>query len=271
MKLTHLLTTLLSLAVLSFSGWAQDVSEGNQSFMKKETKNALSIVLRGQSKNVSAVLDQKFKLATGSKAKVKSGLKMYEGVHHADLSSNRMDVYYKVDRVGKSDKNSSRITLFMSSGNMNFMTSETFPEEMANATDFLQGLEYDVKIYEMELAIEDQEKVIAKAIKEQEKLEKDSVNLEQKLAETLQAIEDNKVARATQIQTIQSEEGNLNEFRTKLEATKTESFDAAVARRAARDGSAEVSRIGEIKDEGAEEKTEEEKKTEEGGEGGNNN
>lgn len=267
MKLTRLLTALLTLSFFSLTGLAQDVSEGNHSFMKKETKNGLTVVLKGQTKNVSDVLDQKFRKGTGSKAKPKSGFKMYEGAVFSEISNQRMDIFYKVEKVGRGDKNSSRITLFLSSGNMNFMSSENFPEEMANAVDMLQGMEYDVKIYEMDLAITEQEKVIAKVIKEQEKLERDSVNLEQKLAETLQAIEDNKVARASQIQTIQNEESKLNEFRTQLEATKSESFDAAVARRAARDGSSEVSRIGDIKDEGKETEKEEEKEEGGGGDG----
>lgn len=262
---TLLLTFCISLFALPVI--SQNVSEGSQAFMKKENGNALSILIQGQPKNVTSVMDQMFRKATSSKPRVKSGLKSYEGVHHSGISRDRLDIYYSVDKASRNDKNSSRVSLFLSSGNGNFLTSDTYPEEMANATDILQGLQYEVKMYEMELAIADQEKVIQKAIKEQQKLEADSVSLEAKLAETIQAIEENKVARANQIRTIEEEEANLAEFRAQLEETRGIATDAATTRRMAREAG-KVARKAKLIDETTTEEEGEGEKEEEG-DGGN--
>ena len=137
---------------------AQDVSEGAREFMKKEKQNALSVVVIGEQKNVLEVLDQKFKLATGTKVKTKSGLKYLEGVRYPQISSERLDIYYTVEKSGKNDKNASRVILFLSKGNQIFLNSSGAPKTIQNATKMLQKLGGEVEIYEMELAIADQEK-----------------------------------------------------------------------------------------------------------------
>jgi hypothetical protein len=107
---------------------------------------------------------------------------------------------------------------------------------MANAAEVLYKLIYEARLFEMDLAIEDQQKTLEKAIKEHDKLLKDSIDLEVQLAETLQAIEDNKHARASQREVIAEEEIRLVEFKELKVETDGESQDAAVARRQARFG-----------------------------------
>ncbi|MEM7656239.1 MAG: hypothetical protein AAF399_08945, partial [Bacteroidota bacterium] len=233
---TTLLLLLMGLMAVSISAQDASVSEDVRPFWKKENGNALSMILEGQPKNVEAVMQKTFLAGTGNKGKTKSGVRLYEGVRYGEISNQMMDYYFKVEKASKSDKNSSRVTLFLSTGNYNFVDSDSYPDEITNATEVLQNLPYDVRLYEMDLAIEDQQKTLEKAIKSHDKMVKDSINLENTLAETLQAIEDNKHARANQRETIAQEEVRLQEFRERLDETMQESENAAVARRQARMG-----------------------------------
>ncbi len=193
----------------TFSAQAQNVEEGKREFMKKTTANALTIVVEGDDKNVEHVMDELFSKSTGGRAKSEKGFTAFRNSRVANISNATMDVFYRVERASKNDPPQARVTLFLSSGNENFMTSATHPDEIGKATEFLQGLQLDVTKYEFTLAIEAQNKVIEKEIKDHEKLVKDSMDLEQKLAETIEAIANNKVARANQLVKIEEEKQNL--------------------------------------------------------------
>ena len=195
---------------------AQEVLETSRSLMRKTSGNALSVVLQGQPKNVETVLDQKFKAGSGTKGKKSKGMTAYEGVVYRDISSSSMDYYYKVEKASKNDDIHTRVSLFISAGNNNFVDSSTNPEEIKAAKKMLKGLETEVKKYEFKVAIEEQTKLIAKTKKEYDKMVNDSVKLETKLAETIQAIEENKVNRFSQLVKISEEENRLEEFRTEL-------------------------------------------------------
>ncbi|MEL6132016.1 MAG: hypothetical protein AAFR59_01490, partial [Bacteroidota bacterium] len=141
---------LLSFVVFSFlSTHAQKVNEGKQEFMKKTTGNAFTITIQGQEKNVLAVLDQKFRSGLKVKPKSKSGFHYYEGVTFSEIANNRWDYYYKAERASRKSSSETRITVFVSAGNNNFLTSSNYPDEMGKLTEMMEGLQLEVKIYEM--------------------------------------------------------------------------------------------------------------------------
>lgn len=219
-----LASTLLvfGLMLAGLSVQAQEVTEGKREFKKKATANALTIVVEGQEKNVQEVMDKKFATATGARGKNSKGLKTFENARMADISSGTMDIFYRVEKTSKAEPPQTRVTLFLSTGNDNFMTSKTHEDEIANAEKLLGDLQLDVTKYEFTLAIENQNKVIEKEIKNHDKMVKDSVSLEQKLAETIEAIENNKVERANQLVKIEEEKQNL--IRTQQTLTALEQF-----------------------------------------------
>ncbi|TAE50691.1 MAG: hypothetical protein EAZ89_11545 [Bacteroidetes bacterium] len=226
----HLRLLSFALLLIPMLTFAQEVSEAPRTFIKKETKNALSIVVQGLPKNVEAVLDQKIRTNTGMKGKPESGLTLYPQVRYADISTNSLDLYTRVEKASKTSDTESRVTLFLSSGNGNFLDSKTNSEEIRRATTMLQSLEMEVKIYEVNLVIEEQKKVVEKALLVQEKLVKDSVELERKLAETMQAIEQNKRDRANQVMKISEEQVRKGDFEHKL-ASLQEQQTAGIAAR----------------------------------------
>ncbi|MEL6653519.1 MAG: hypothetical protein AAFP02_02130 [Bacteroidota bacterium] len=215
MQLLHLPKRIFSLLLLitfclPFSGtFGQEVAEGQREFMKKSTANGLTIVVEGEPKNVSKVMDELINRGTGVKGKNTKGFRLHPNARFAEISNATMDVYYDVERASKTTPPQTRVTLFLSSGNDNFMESGTHPDEMSNATEFLENLQYEVTKYEMALAIEAQEKLIEKEVKNHEKMVNDSISLQQKLAETIESIENNKVARANQLVKIEEERQRL--------------------------------------------------------------
>ncbi|MEL6632267.1 MAG: hypothetical protein AAFQ83_12390 [Bacteroidota bacterium] len=218
MKNLFLLLSFIFFSLLSVQ--AQKVNEGKQEFMKKTTGNAFTITIQGQEKNVLAVLDQKFRSGLNTKPKSKSGFHYYEGVTFSEIANNRWDYYYKADRASRKSSSETRITVFVSAGNNNFLTSTNYPNEMGKLTEMMEGLQLDVKIYEMGLLISEQKKVVAKEAKVHEKMVTDSVKLEIELAETLQSIDQNKLDRKNQLQLIEQEKDRLATFKAQLAELK---------------------------------------------------
>ncbi|MCI4667252.1 MAG: hypothetical protein MRZ79_03760 [Bacteroidia bacterium] len=217
MRNTYLIATTIFLFLFQTNLFAQDVMEGIEDLPKKEKGNALSITVEGEVRNVQEVMDQLFKEGTGSKVRPKSGLRMAQGARFGEISSKTLDYMYRVERASRKDKLRSTVTLFISSGNGNYMTSEEFPDEMEAAKAMLEGLQLNVNIYEMELLIGEQEKLIGKEEKTYEGLQRDSVKLEQVLLETQASLDENKADQSNQRSKISTEKERLETFKLQLD------------------------------------------------------
>lgn len=217
MKFTYLLSAAFLMLSLQLNLHAQGVIEGVEELPKKEKGNALSITVEGEEKNVQTVMDQIFKEGTGGKIRSKSGMRIAQGARFGEISSKDLDYSYKVEKASRNDKLHSKVTLFISAGNGNYLSSEEFPKEIEAATELLEGLQLEVRIYEMELLIEDQEKLISKEEKDYENLQSDSVKLEEVLLETQAALEQNKVDQADKRSKIATEQERLSAFRLQLD------------------------------------------------------
>ena len=189
-------------------------------FNKVANVDAVSIIIDGQNKNINEVMETYLSNATGAKKKKVKGFTGFLGVRLREVSDRTLDVYYKVAKAGSKDNPSGEIILVMALGNETFLAPDRYPEEFERATNLLNSMPLEVRIYELGLAIEDQEKDLDKAYKEYEKMGKDSVNLEQTLIETQAAIERNIMDRGDQRTTISEEAAKLAEFRAMLEQEK---------------------------------------------------
>ncbi|MEM6261862.1 MAG: hypothetical protein AAGI38_05100, partial [Bacteroidota bacterium] len=192
----QLIIGIICVFLFSSFGLGQErASEARQKLMKNASQPAVSIILTGSQKNVSHVVKEKIKAATGKKSKAIKGSNAYLGVYLKRIYSSTMDVYFTLDKMGSKEVPQTRVNLFLSTGNENFMDSGKYPEVIENAKTFLEELPREVKIYELELAIADQQKTIDKTVKDYERMGRDSVNLEIQRVETLQAIDQNKLDR----------------------------------------------------------------------------
>ncbi|MEL7529980.1 MAG: hypothetical protein AAFN10_01665 [Bacteroidota bacterium] len=151
---------------------AAQVEETTASFAKKvkPSGNALTFVIEGNAEEILTVLNEKFSVGTGEKVKNFKGLQSLESVTFPEISDRTMDYYYRVEPVENTDGKFSRITMFLSAGYYNFLDSEKYPEEVANAKTFLQSLDLKTKMYQLEQKITAQQVVLAKEQKVEEEL-----------------------------------------------------------------------------------------------------
>ena len=215
---------LLPLLMVMMTGgaWGQKASEANENFAKKESGNAITITCEGDPKNVEEVLKTKLKKVKGG-GNVK-GNTAHEGVVIEEFSPKTLDYYYRVDKAGE---NQSKIIFFVSFGNNNFLSSKDDPSVVANIKTSLENMVSEIKRFEIQLAIEAQEKVLAGAISDQEKLEKDleklqkeQIKLEEELAKCKENQVTNKSSQEAQKKQIEEEKKVLSELQTKLGSVK---------------------------------------------------
>lgn len=200
--------------------FAQTATEGLRPFVKRSSGNAISIIYTGQSKNVQKVLEEWLEEASGESSSNRNGFRAMEGVRIQAFSESTLDYYFKVDKVSRQDDEHSEVTVFVSAGNDNFITSGTNPEIVNELSYWLESMQREVTMYEIELAMEAQQKVIEKAEKEYDGLQRDSIRLQTTLAETLAAIEENKSSNTTQRATIVAEKDQLQAFGEELDIVR---------------------------------------------------
>lgn len=207
-------------ALLATGLFAQTAKNTRTTYNKIANIDAVSIRIEGQVKNIAEVMELYLENATGTKQKRSKGHSLLPGTRLRQVSDRVLDIYYTVEKVGTKDRPAGEIILFMALGNETFLAQDRYPEEFDRAKDLLNSMPLEVRIFELDLAIEDQEKVMDKAYKQYENLGSDSVKLEQTLIETQAAIEQNIVDRANQRATIADEAARLAEFRAMLEQEK---------------------------------------------------
>jgi len=201
-----------------------DVEEGVYTFSSNKklspTANGITVEILGKPKNTEAVLKEKFTNAKGKSGKNMKGVIGYEATTLTAISPDVLDYYYRVEEGSSKKDETSKITFFASKGELNFIDSNRYPDEMEGAKRMLKGLGKEVHIYELGLAIVAQEKVIDLEEKKQKKLEKELDSLERTKEETIKKIEQNKVDQVEQKQEIMDQESILETLKVRLETVK---------------------------------------------------
>lgn len=210
----------ISIVFLPVLIMAQEATLTMADFHKVGAVDAVTITIEGQEKNIEEVLIEKFQDETGGKVKSYKGYRKIESVVYREIASKTVDYYFKVEKEGTKEAPRGRVVLIMSLGNNTFMDGDRYPDELAAAERVLEELPRDVRMYELQLAIEEQEKVLEKTAKEYEKLGSDSLSLREQLIETQQNIEANRISRQQQKAKISEEEARLAEFQEMLRNTR---------------------------------------------------
>lgn len=193
MKAQKLILQLtLSLCLIPLQMWAQpgseetarmafpSVQEETLAFAKKlkPSGNGLTIVVNANAEELESVIKDKLEVSTGEKVKTSKGLFTLESVIFEDISSRTLDYYYRVEPIGKSDENVSRVSLFVSAGYYNFLDSEKFPQEIESARAFLQQLEKNIQIFKLQEKINAQQELVSQQLKEEADLQKEREKLQ---------------------------------------------------------------------------------------------
>lgn len=202
--------------------FGQDVAESNYTYMKKETAPGFSVTILGQPDNVEDVVEEMIEAQTRAKGKSKKGMLYFEKAQLSPISSEKVSYYFTMDHPSRKDKDHTRIHMFMRDKGGKFLTSVTAPQTAKNAKDWLADLEVSVKIYEMKLVLDDQTKVLEKAMRQQNNLISDSVQLQRELVDLQETISENANDIQAQKAEVAKEALRLDDFRAKLEALKKE-------------------------------------------------
>ncbi len=134
-----------------------------------------------------------FKNSFAVKSKSSKGFKLYEGVNWPEVSSEKLDVYYKVS--GK--KSNSQLEILVSKGYDNFVSSQTDPMTSSNVLIFMNSIKdkmqvvvnnNDVILAEKEL--KNAEKELEKAKRKASDLRKEKENIEKNIVSQDKTVSD---------------------------------------------------------------------------------
>ena len=134
----------------------------------------------------------------GVKGKSNKGYTVYKGVKLPELGDDTYDLYFSVDKKSKKEKETSAVTLLISKGDDNFITSSSDAGVIGKAKTYLDNLWDMVGVFDLEQQINSQQDLVKKNEKKANNLVDDASDLEKKLKKTQDQIEDNKKAQASQ-------------------------------------------------------------------------
>ena len=181
---------------------------------QKVSREALSNEIGYSDKTVANAIDENMgKL--GVKGKSTKGYMVYKGVKLPELGADTYDLYFSIDRKSKKEKESSSITLMISKGEDNFITSSSDPALMAKAKTWLDNLWDMVTVYDLEQQINAQEDLVKKNEKKMNNLAEDAQDLEKKRKKTEQDIEVNKKAQVSQQEELENQKKILETLKGK--------------------------------------------------------
>ncbi len=201
---------------------AQDAIEGNFTYMKKATVPGVSIVIMGNPSNVESVVKAAFKENAKARARSQKGMTSFEETRFSPISSEEYSYYFTFEKPTRKDKDHTQINLFLQDQNQAFVTSVSNPRTIANAKNWLADLELETKVYEMNLVIEDQRKLLEKTVQKEHDLISDSTKLQRDLSNLHQDISDNKEDLAHQRDLIKEEQDKLESFELKMKGLREE-------------------------------------------------
>lgn len=164
----------------------------------KAQANGYVVNVEGDKEVLSASLEDHFKQTFNSKSSTSKGFKTFKGVSWPEVSTDKLDVYYKVD--GRKGKNT--VTLLVSKGYDNFISGTSDPQIAEGVKSFMntiQGKTVDASIANAVAAAQkvvndaqkDYDKVAKKEgelRKSKEKIEKDLLNQQKDLADKEKAL-----------------------------------------------------------------------------------
>lgn len=140
--------------------FAQNAHESSVKF-NKTNENAVVADYDKSAEIVEAALKDRLEKEGLGKMKSSKGFMAYSGVLWNSVSSDKLDIYFKVE--GKKDK--STVSVLISKGYDNFVTSGSDSRTIDNVKAFLNGFMAHANAYQLALDIKAQEELIRKAEK----------------------------------------------------------------------------------------------------------
>jgi hypothetical protein len=129
--------------------------------------------------------------AKGSRPEKMRGFTLYRGVDVKHLGE-RADLYFKVERKSRKDKNASVITVFAVSPNENAATTTTDTDKLDDSKEVLLSLVPEIESKDVETNIANQEAQIRDAEKKLKRMQDDQAEYEAKIKTLQDKLEENR-------------------------------------------------------------------------------
>lgn len=144
------------------------------------------------------------------------GFYVFNGITLPALNSQKLDMYFKVERESRSKKEQSVIYLLVSKGYDNFISPETDSATFIAATHFLNGFVANTAGYRLNLDIEEQEKIVKSAERKLTDLQDDEQSIIKKINGLQNDLTGKKNDQVMQENEIESQKIKLDGLKAKI-------------------------------------------------------
>lgn len=196
------------------SAVAQDITEGKVDFQKKE--QAALIMELPYPPNVVEDAIKDYLNKRGTKASSSKGYQLFKGTKLDSITMEDADMYFKVERKSRKEKDASVVYLFVTKSNENPTARDiSNTGDLSGARSFLRSMLPSLEAYNLETEIGGQEGEVKKAEKKYDRLVDDGGDLQKRLKKLQDDIEDNRKDQEKQRQEIEKQKGILDNMRAK--------------------------------------------------------
>lgn len=207
----HFLTFFLVFILSGFSLSAQ-VGEAVVDFNKtKRTVKSMEI------EEVPAVVEQAIinkMLKSGYKAKTSKGWMEFKDVVDSNISDERSDLYIKVEKKSRKEKDES-VVYFFTSKPGDHATPVPFSGEVHSNGGFYSDVVKFTVAERLKRDIKSQEEVLKKSKKKYDDLVKDQASLEKKIKDLQNDLESNKKKQEAQVKDVETQQSVLEQMSSK--------------------------------------------------------
>lgn len=163
-------------------------------------------------RTVTNAIDDKL-VKMGYKGRNVKGYTFYKGVTLPELGSQPYDLYFKVDRKSRKEKDNAVVTMLIATDNENFITDSSDSNTINNAKNFLDNLMPAVAAYDLQQQINAQQDAVSKAEKRYKNLQNDADDLQKRKRKIEQQIDDNQKDQKNQLTEIEKQRQLLEALR----------------------------------------------------------
>jgi hypothetical protein len=150
------------------------------------------------------------------KGKSAKGFTLYQAINFTEISADKIDLYIKTEKKSKKEKDKTILTVLVSKGYDNFVSSTTEPKMIAAVMNYVNGLKPKFETGNLEVQIKEQEDVIKKEEKRQNNLIDDGTDLEKKKRKVEDDIASNKKDQEKQKAEVEKQKQILETLKKQL-------------------------------------------------------
>jgi hypothetical protein len=177
-------------AFIACAFYAKAQNWGELEWQKKKIPATIIEVPHSASVTEAAIKQKLTQL--GYNGKETKGVTVYKGVRIPEISNEAFDLYMKVERKSRKDKDESVVYFIVSKGYENFLKSGDDPAMSQNINTYTSNFSPWAEAEALERDIKDQEEKISRAEKKATDLQDESESLQKRLKKLQDDIEQNK-------------------------------------------------------------------------------